>query len=127
MHQERAVADHGDARPVGSGELRAERAGDAEAHRAEAHRADQRIRALRLAELDEPVVVHADVAHEYCILRQHAVDLVRGALRIDRRGVRLEAGRDERFPLLAIAGDGIEPSARAARSPRARRSISASN
>ena len=105
MHEEGAVADHRDARPVGRRELGAEHAGDAEAHRAEAHRADQRIRALRLAELQQPVVMHADVAHQDRVVGQRAVDLVGGALRIDRRGVVGEARRDQRVPFLAIAVD----------------------
>ena len=41
MHEERAVADHRDARPVRRREFGAEHSGDAEPHRTETHRADQ--------------------------------------------------------------------------------------
>ena len=109
MHEEGAVADHGDARPIRRRELGAEHAGDAETHRAKAHGADQRIRPLRLAELQQPVVMHADVADQDGVVGQRAVDLVGGALRVDRRRVIGEARRDQRVPFLAIAGDRIEP------------------
>ena len=109
VHEERAVAAHRYAGPVGRCELRAHHAGDAETHRAKAHRADQRIRPLRLAEAEQPIVMHADVADQDRILRQRLVDLERGALRIDRRGVVGKAGRDELVPLLAIGIDLRQP------------------
>ena len=128
MHEEGAVADHRDAGPVGRGELGAEHAGDAKAHRAEAHGADQRIRPARLAELQQPVVVHADVADEDRVLGQRAVDLVRGALRVDRRGVVAEAGRDERVPFSGASRRSLRASPAARRLARGalRASISAS-
>src|SRR5258707_8115463 len=49
VHEESAVAAHRHASAVGRRELRPERAGDAEAHRTEAHGADERIRPPRLA------------------------------------------------------------------------------
>ena len=109
MHEEGAVAADRHARPVGSSELRAQHAGDTESHGAEAHRADERTRPPRRAELDQPVVVNADVAHQDRICRQRLVDLVGGALRMDRGCIVDEAGRDERVPLLAPAVDGVEP------------------
>ena len=109
VHEEGAVAAHRHAGPVGRGEFRAHHAGDAKAHRAEPHRADQRIRPPRLAEAEQPVVVHADVADEDRILRQRLVDFERGALRIDRRGVVGKAGRDELVPLLPVAIDLRQP------------------
>src|SRR5688572_6970534 len=68
VHEESPVADHGHARPMGRSELRSQRAGDTETHGAEAHRADQRIGTLGLAELDQPVVVDADIADQYRVL-----------------------------------------------------------
>ena len=62
VHQECAVADHGHARAMRCGQLGAECAGHAKAHGAETHGADQRIGAFGFAELNQPVVMHADVA-----------------------------------------------------------------
>ena len=42
--------------------------------------------------------MHADVAHQDGVVRQRAVDLVGGALRVDRRAVVAEARCDERVP-----------------------------
>src|SRR5215468_3780484 len=109
MHEEGAVAAYRNARPLGCGELRAQDAGDAESHRAETHGSDERVRPPRIAELDQPVVVDADVTHQYGVLRQHLVDLMGGALRMDRRGVVGKSRRDERVPFAAIALDGVEP------------------
>src|SRR5665213_1164482 len=64
VHEERAIAADGDAGPIGRGKFRAHHAGDAKAHRTETHRADQRIRPLRLAEAQEPIVMHADIADQ---------------------------------------------------------------
>ena len=85
MHEEGAVAANRNAGTVGCGKLGAQYAGHAEPHRTEAHRADERIGPPRIAELDEPVVVDADVAHQDGVLGQRLVDLVRGPLRMDRR------------------------------------------
>ena len=109
MHEECTVAAHRDAGPVGRRELGAEHAGDAKAHRAEAHAADEAVRPLGLAELQKPVVVHADVADHDGVVGQRLVDLGGGALRMDRRRVIREARRDERVPFLAHAVDGGEP------------------
>ena len=54
-------------------------------------------------------MVHADVADQDRILRQRLVDLERGALRIDRRGVVGKAGSDELVPFLAIGIDLRQP------------------
>jgi len=109
LGEEGAVATDRNAGTVGCGKLRPHYAGHAEPHRTESHRADERIGTPRIAELDEPVVVDADVAHQDGVLRQRAVDLVRGPLRMDRRRIIGKARRDERVPLLAIAVDGAEP------------------
>ncbi len=109
MHEKRAVAADRDARPIGRGEFGAEDAGDAEPHRAKPHAADQRGGATRLAELKEPVVMHADVADEDRVLGQRPVDLVRGALRVDRGGVVDVAGRDFGLPFAPPAVDRGEP------------------
>src|ERR1700730_16022884 len=109
MHEEGAVATNRDARPIGRSELRAEDAGDPESHWAEAHRADKGIRPSRIAELDQPIVMDADVTHQDGIGRQSLVDLVGGALRVDRTAVVAASGRDERIPLLAIGLDRGEP------------------
>ena len=109
VHEEGAVAAYRYAGPVGRGEFRAHHAGDTKAHRAESHRADQRIRPVRLAKAEQPIVVHADVADQDRILGQRLVDLERGALRIDRHGVVGKAGRDELVPLLAVGVDLRQP------------------
>jgi hypothetical protein len=106
MHEKRAVADYADTWALRGCKLCAEQTGDAEAHRSKAHRADQRIRPLRLAELQEPVVVDPDVADQDCVGGgERAVDLVRGALGIYRRRLVPEAGCDKRLPFAAIALD----------------------
>ena len=110
VHEEGAVAADRDARTLGCRELRTEHASDAEAHGAEAHRADQGVRPLRLAILQQPVVVDPDIAGQDRLLRQRPVDLVRRALRMDRRGIAREARRDEFFPFRAIAVDRTQPS-----------------
>ena len=109
VHEEGAVAAHRHAWAVGRRELGAEHAADAEPHRAEPHRADQGIGPARLAELDQPVVVDADVADEDGVLRQRPVDLARRPLRMDGRGVVVKAGRDEGVPFPPPAGDGGKP------------------
>src|SRR5260370_1051855 len=81
----------------------------AEAHGTESPRADERIRPLRLAERNEPVVVHPDVAHQNTVVGQRSINLAGGALRVDGRAVVHETRSDEGLPLLAIARDGIEP------------------
>lgn len=53
--------------------------------------------------------MHTDVADQNRVFRKRAVDLVRSALRIDRRGIVRESRRNEPVPLLAIAVDGLEP------------------
>ena len=53
--------------------------------------------------------MHADVADQDRIFRQRLVDLERGALRIDRRGVVGKAGRDKLVPFLAIGVDLRQP------------------
>ena len=54
-------------------------------------------------------MVHADIADQDRIFRQRLVDLERGALRVDRRGVVGKARRDEPVPLLAIGVDLRQP------------------
>src|SRR6516225_10408156 len=107
MHEEGAVATYRNARPLGCGKLGAQDAGDAESHWAETHRSNERVRPPRIAELDQPVVVDADVAHQNGVLRQHLVDLMGGALWMDRRGVVHKSRCDERVPFAAIALDGV--------------------
>jgi hypothetical protein len=97
------------ARPVGSGELGAQNSGDPEAHGSESHRADQRIRPARFGVTEQPVVMHADVAHQDGVLRKTAADLNGGTLRIDRLAVIAEAWGDQLVPFLSVAVDGLEP------------------
>src|SRR5437764_13700059 len=105
----KAIAAHRDTGPVRRGELGAEHAGDPESHRAEPHAADQRVRPARVAELQEPVVVDADIAHEDRSLGQRATDLVRGALRIDRGRIVAVTGRDRCFPFATPVLNHLEP------------------
>ena len=69
-HQERAVAHHGDAGPVRRREFCAEDARGGEPHRGETPGMDQVARAQRLEQLDDPVVVHADIAGDDGVVRQ---------------------------------------------------------
>ena len=96
-HQERAVADHRDARPVGRREFRAEDAGGGEAHRGEAPGMQQLARPQRLEQLDDPVVVHADIAGDDRVLRQRARQRAHQPLRAQRH---LVGGRQ---PSLIVA------------------------
>src|SRR6266702_1883977 len=109
MHEEGAIAAYRHAGPIGGGEFRTHHAGNAKAHRAKTHRADQRVRPLRLAEAQQPIVVHADIADQDRILGQRFVDFERSALRIDRRGVVGKTGSDELVPFLAIGVDLRQP------------------
>ena len=109
VHEKGAVAADRDAGTLGGRELCAEHTGDAESHRAETHRTNERIRPARMAKLNEPIVVNADVAHQDGVFGQDLVDLVRGALRVDRRGIIGEARGDECVPLAAVSIDGGEP------------------
>jgi hypothetical protein len=81
MHEERAVAANRYAGPVGCRKFRAYYAGNAKTHGAKAHRAYQRVRPLRLAETQQPIVVHADVADEDRVLWQCLVNFKGCALR----------------------------------------------
>ena len=58
-------------RPVGSGELRAEHAAHAEAHRRVAPAVEHALRPARLPELHEPVMVHAGVERQDHVVGQH--------------------------------------------------------
>ena len=87
---------------------RAEHARDAKAHRTKPIEPISN-RPLRPAEAEQPVAMHADIADEDRVLGQRLVDLERRALRIDRRGIVGEAGRDELVPFLAVDIDLREP------------------
>ena len=69
----------------------------------------ERIGSARIAKLNEPVVMDADVAHQNGVGGQRLIDLVRSALRVDRGAVVAPSRRDERIPLLAISVDRLEP------------------
>ena len=97
-----AIATH---RPVGRGELGAERAGGAEAHAGEAPGVEHRLRTARLPELHVPVVIDADVAAEDRVVRQHRLAVRDHPLGPDRRGVDLEIRPGEGFPFALPALD----------------------
>ena len=74
-------------------------------HGTEAHAPDQRVGTPRLAIAEQPVVVHANVADEDRVVRQSAVDLERGALRINWLTVVSKTGRNQFVPFLTVAVD----------------------
>src|SRR5260370_33431836 len=86
-HAETTVAADRHARPTGRGEPRAEYSARPEAHAGESPGVQHGLRAARLPELHEPIVMHSGVERDDGIVGQHRAAVRHDALRPQRRGM----------------------------------------